>query len=100
MITLSADAVTLILTLLIPVATGLVTKSTAPNRVKAIAAIVFAAIVTLIGQTRTDTGTAIISAQMAGQWAITIAVQLAAYLGIYKPIAPKTVTLAATKGIG
>lgn len=100
MLTLSTDLVTLILTLLIPVATGLVTKSTAPDRVKAIVALVLAGVVTLIGQARTDTGAAIISTQMAGQWAMTVAVQLAAYLGVYRPIAAKAVELAPTKGIG
>ena len=100
MLKLSNDLVSLILTLLIPVATGLVTKSTASTRVKALVAIVLAAAVTLFRESRTDSGAAIISTQMAVAWALTLAVQLAAYLGIYKPITPRATEIAPARGLG
>lgn len=82
---LTANTTHLILTLLIPLAVAIVTKSTASARVKALVTIVLSAVVSLITASRLPNGTAVLSYQMAYDTVITTAIAVASYLGFWKP---------------
>lgn len=84
-ITLSALAVTFLVSLLLPIVTGLLTKYNAPGTVKGIVALAVSSINGLIvANMATDGGarvgkTAIVLAGMS------FAIQTATYLGVYQP---------------
>lgn len=100
MLTINPNWLTLILTIMIPVATALVTKASASTRTKAAVTIVLAAVVTLIGKSRMDNGPAIISAQAAYDWLISTVVAVGSYLGAWKPLVDVNAKAAPGVGIG
>lgn len=87
MVMIGNDALTLLLTLIAPVAVALITKAHASSRLKAAVLLVLTALVTWLSKERGDDGSAVITAHMAFEWAITTAVALASYLGFWKPVA-------------
>jgi hypothetical protein len=97
---ISTNAVTLILTLLIPVAVATVTKLHLADRWKSVVTIVLSGLVTLITSARTDGGAAVISAQMAFDWTITTAIAITSYVGLWKPVADVNRRFAPGVGIG
>lgn len=100
MLTLKPDLLTLLLTLLIPVAVAIVTKASLPSKWKAVLTIILAALVTLLQQARGPEGTAVLSAVVMFQWAITTAIAIAAYLGFYKPVVNINQTVVPEVGVG
>ena len=100
MITISSNIVALVVTLLIPLAVALVTKSAASAAVKSISTMVLTAAVVLIRRSQVDGGASIISAQVAFDWTITTAIAIASYVGLWKPLANPNAKLAPTLGIG
>lgn len=100
MITIHPDLVSLILTVLIPVATGVITKAHASQRVKATVGLILAGIVALITTSRLASGAAVLSTQTLVQWALALTVSLATEFGVYRPIAPKAMKVLPNLGIG
>lgn len=99
-VVIADGVVDLILKLLIPVAVALVTKYRAPDAVKAIVNIVLAGVTTLLSQNLVDNGPAIISGDTLMNWAITLALSIAMYLGLFKPVAKVDQTVLPNQGIG
>jgi len=82
----SANVVTLVLTLLIPVAVAVVTKASLPPRWKAVLTMVLTAIVSLITMNKLDNGAAVMSMQTAYQWAVSTVIAVVSYLGFWQPV--------------
>jgi hypothetical protein len=80
-----AFVVSALLSLIIPVVTGLLTKVTAAPAVKQIITIVLAAVASLISTNTVQDGTAVISKETGLLWAMNTAIAITSYLGIYKP---------------
>ena len=99
-VVLSTAAVSFILTLAIPVVTALVTKATAPDRVKAVVTIVLAAVVVLITRATDDTGQAVLSGAVFLSWLQTTAIAVASYLGFYKPVVNVNDRMLPSLGLG
>ena len=82
-VTIAANWVALLLTLLIPVAVAIITKAALPAKFKTVVTMVLAAAVVLIRRSQVDGGAAIISTQVAYDWAVTTAIAVASYLGFW-----------------
>lgn len=81
---LSPNAMSLLLTLLIPAGTALATKEIASVRVKQVVTIFLAILVALLKQSRMDNGAGVISYQMAFDSVLNFGIAVAAYLGFYR----------------
>lgn len=81
-----ANVVTFILTLLIPVATALLTRSTAVSWKKAVTTIVLGGAVTLLTVNQLPDGTALLTLQTMFDWLMTTAIAVVTYLGLWKPV--------------
>jgi len=79
-------AVTFILSLVLPLIVGIVTKVSAHTAVKQVALIVTTAVATLINANLTDAGYAILSWDTVSLWGISLVATIASYLGFYKPL--------------
>jgi carbon starvation protein CstA len=97
---LNPTTVAIVAGFLIPLAVGLLTKVSAPDRVKAVAGIVLAAVAALITQATTADGGAVISQEMVVTWALALGTSIASYLGVWKPVANINDHLLPDKGIG
>ena len=88
--------------LVIPVLVGLATKVSASDRIKAVVMIVLAAVGALVVNATQSDGSAVLSAAMLSDWAITTATAVAAYLGVLKPLTNGALNsrLAPTIGLG
>ncbi len=82
---LSGNVVTLVLGVLIPVLTGLVTKAEGSTTVKQIVAIVLSGAAALLANAVGDDGQAVVSVQTLFDAVVIWVIQIATYLGIYKP---------------
>jgi hypothetical protein len=80
-----AFVVSAILSVIIPVLTGLLTKVTAAPAVKQVVTIVLAAVASLLATNTVQDGTAVISKETGMLWAMNLAIAITSYLGIYKP---------------
>ena len=69
-----------------PCSVGLLTKVSAPDRVKAVAGIVLSAVAALITQATTADGGAVLSQDMIVTWALALGTSIASYLGVWKPV--------------
>lgn len=98
-ITLDATLVTFIVSLFIPLAVGLITKSTASTTIKQIVLIVLNAINALVTTAVVGDGSAIITKEAATLFVLSLGISIASYLGIYKP-QDANEKLASTKGLG
>jgi hypothetical protein len=84
---LSPFAVTLFISLLVPIVTGLLTKYALPATAKAIIMIVLdAAVALVVGAQMLPDGTAVINSQTLLSALIAVVVSVATYLGIYVPV--------------
>lgn len=95
----STFAVTALVSLVIPVLTGLLTKVNAAPAVKQVLTIVLAAVNTLIVSNLTDSGTSVVSKETALLWAVSTGIAITSYLGIYKPH-DANAKLSPDKGLG
>lgn len=86
LITIAQSWVSLLLTLLIPVAVAIVTKSHLDSRYKAVITMILAAVVVLVHRSTVDNGDAIISTKVAFDWVVTTAVAVASYLGWWQQV--------------
>jgi hypothetical protein len=81
----NAFTVSAILSLIIPVLTGLATKITAPPAVKQILTIVLSGVAAVISQNVVGDGSSVITKEVGLLWAMNLAIAITSYLGIYKP---------------
>lgn len=98
-LTLSAFTVLVITSLLIPVATGLLTKLQATATVKQVITAAIAAVVGIITTSSQADGTAVISLATVQYALLAFAIATVGYLGIYKPHALDA-KLAPNAGLG
>lgn len=80
-----ALTVSFLLSLVIPVLTGLITKATAVPAVKQVTTIVLGGVASLIATNTMQDGTAVISKETGLLWAMNIGIAITTYLGYYKP---------------
>jgi len=78
-------AVTFILSLVLPLVIGLVTKYSASAQVKQIVLLIATGAATLLNANLTDSGYAVLSWNTVALWGISLVATIATYLGIYKP---------------
>lgn len=71
---------------LLPVLVGLVTRVTAPARVKVIANIVLSGAAALVLNAVNEQGYAVLSEDMVAVFVQQTVIAVAAYLGVYKPL--------------
>jgi hypothetical protein len=96
---LSPVYVTVLIGVVLPILVGLITKTSAPAKVKVIANMLLSAAAALITGALNEEGYALISTEMLAQAVILFVVSTASYLGIYKPLeVPER--LAPDKGFG
>jgi hypothetical protein len=87
MFTIDEVGVSIVVGLVLPLALGILIKPTNPPWVKVIGGVVVAAIAALVKENIQDDGTAVISWPMVVETALIYVPQIAAYLGIWKPLA-------------
>lgn len=101
---LSSDIVTLVVTLLIPLVTGLLTKSTLSSAAKGLVLLVLNAVnAFVIENVVADTGWFVVDDASLKAFAISLAISVAAYAGVYKPLkltSHEDGKLAPHKGLG
>lgn len=84
-VVLDANLVQLIVAVLIPIVTGLLTKSAASATVKQVVSIVLVGAAALIINGVTDGGDAVFTLQTLYDAVLMWVIQIATYLGVYKP---------------
>lgn len=84
-VTLNAFAVTMLVSLLLPVVTGIVTKYSAPAIVKSLVALAVSSINGVVMGGLAVDGTAHIAKAAIMLAVLSFAIQTATYLGVYKP---------------
>lgn len=97
---LHANAVALILTLLIPVAVALITKRVAATWIKQVATIVLSGAVTLLTNSQLPDGTAVLGLQTMFDWTVTTAIAVVSYLGFWSSTVQVNERAAPGVGIG
>lgn len=85
-ITLSALSVSLLLGLLIPVVTGLLTKYSTSSGLKGLVTLVQNATQALVVSATVGDGTAVISEETFVTFCLSLAISIATYAGVYKPL--------------
>lgn len=98
-LTLTPFTVIVISSLVIPVLTGLVTKASASAKLKASVALVLSLVAAAINTATQSNGVAVLSQALIQNTVLTVAVQLAMYLGVYKPVANLNEKTAPDKGL-
>jgi hypothetical protein len=82
---IEALAVTFIISLVLPIIVGVVTKASASVQLKQVVLIITTGVATLINTNLTDTGDAVLSWNTVAYWGIALIATIASYLGLYKP---------------
>jgi hypothetical protein len=100
LLTFSPTVVRIIVSLLIPIVTGFVTKLSAPAKVKATVAFVLSGVGALVTLATTGDGGLILTSKLLSEWGLTFVFQLAAYLGLLGPVADINTRTAPDKGLG
>lgn len=85
-LTLSALTVSLVVALIIPVVTGLVTRHSTSSGVKGLVTLVLNAVQALVVSATLADGTAVISEETFVQFALSLGISVASYAGVYKPL--------------
>lgn len=85
-VALSALTVSLVISFFIPVLTGLATKYTTSSGLKGLITLVLNAVQTLIVTATMADGSAVISKETLIAFLLSLAVSVAIYTGIYKPL--------------
>jgi len=98
-LTLSPLTVTLVVSLIIPIIVGLLTKAQASAWLKGLVNIFTAGVAALITANLDANGAAVLTQQTLTSWILATAVSTATYLGIYQAVDLNQKT-APTKGIG
>lgn len=99
-VVIASNWVALLLTLLIPVAVATVTKANLDSKWKSLITLILSAVVVLVRRSQIEGGAAIISSQVAFDWAITTAVAIASYVGFWKPVTDVNNNVAPNTGVG
>lgn len=86
MLTLNPFTVLVILSWVIPVLTGLITKLNAPDIVKGGVALTLSYVAAAVSQAVTEDGSAIFSQETLSMAALSYVIQLSGYLGLMKPL--------------
>jgi hypothetical protein len=94
---LNALTVALLVSLVLPALTSLVTKLSASVTVKQLVAIFFSVVTGAVSVATLADGTAVLSKETAIAAVLAFVTQAASYLGIFKP---QGVAIAPTKGLG
>ena len=84
--TLSSFTMVVISGLIIPIITGLLTKITASAQTKALIAAIQSIVAGFIATAMAPNGTAVFSQALIQNIVLTVAIQIAMYVGIYKPV--------------
>jgi hypothetical protein len=82
---LSALTVQVVLALVIPIVTGLLTKYSVPSAVKGLTTLVLNAVAALVTTATLADGTAVISKPTFIAWMLGLVVSVATYAGVYAP---------------
>lgn len=85
-VTLSPFTVVVISSFVIPVITGLLTKESASAKTKALVSSIQAIVAGFVTTATQADGSAVFSQALIQNTVLTIVMQLAVYLGVYKPI--------------
>lgn len=85
-LTVSATGVSLILGFFLPILNGFLIRTTMPEALKVSIGIVIAGAAALIANAMLDDGSAVLSWDMLTQFALVYGAQIAAYLGVWKPV--------------
>lgn len=83
---LSALTVSLIIGLLIPIVTGLVTKYSTSSGLKGLITLMLNAVQTLVVTATVADGTAIISRETFVNFCLALVISVASYAGVYRPL--------------
>lgn len=86
MLTIQSSGVSLLLTLLIPIAVAIITKVHLAPKYKAVLTMILSALVVLIHRSQIDNGSAIITTAVAYDVVVTTAVAIASYLGFWQQL--------------
>lgn len=103
MLSLSALSVSLVVSLFIPVLVGLLTKSSLSSGLKGLGMLVLNAVNALVVSAVVADGTAVVSKETFVAFALSLAISVASYTGVYKPLgltSSEGGKLAPDKGIG
>lgn len=84
--TSSALTVTLFVSLFIPIVTGLLTKYSLSSGVKGLITLLLNAVSALIASATLADGTAVFSKSTFIAWVLALAISVATYAGVYKPL--------------
>jgi len=85
-LTLSALSVSLLISLIIPIVTGLVTKYSTSSGLKGLITLVLNAVQALVVSATVGDGTAVISEETFVVFCVSLAISIATYAGVYKPL--------------
>lgn len=83
--TLSPITVQIIVSMLIPIAIGLITKATLSSGVKTVLLLIANSVAALVIAATTEDGGAVITQATFFQWAIGLVIAIATYAGVYVP---------------
>lgn len=84
--TLSSFTMVVISGLLIPIITGFLTKVSASAQTKSLVAAIQSIVAGFVTTAMAPDGTAVFSQELVQNVVLTIAIQIAMYLGVYKPV--------------
>lgn len=96
---LTATHVLILVSVVIPVLTGLITKSTANATIKQLVTLTLAAVNTVVVSNTVGDGGAVLTESVLVDAGVSWAIAITSYLGIYKPHNTND-RLASTSGIG
>ena len=82
---LDALTITVVVSLFIPIVTGLLTKYNASAMVKQIVTLIFSSATALVADGATSTGGALVTREDVTLAVISLVIAITSYLGIYKP---------------
>ena len=85
-VTIAANAVALLLTFLMPLGVALATKARLDAKWKSLITLILSAVIVLVRRSQVDGGAAVISTQVAFDWAVTTGVAVLSYLGFWQPV--------------
>lgn len=85
-LTLSALTVSVLISFVIPVVTGVLTKYSTSSGVKGLVTLVLNAVQSLVVTATVADGTAVLSAPTLVTFALSLAISIATYAGVYRPL--------------
>lgn len=85
-VTLSALTVSLVISLVIPVVTGILTKYSTSSGLKGLVTLVLNAVQSLVVAATVSDGSAVISEATFVTFSLSLAISIATYAGVYRPL--------------